>query len=71
MSVFLMRWNVVISGQEIAKTMKGLLEYHVPFFGREGLLTALTALIGPLVLLFILTRVLPPWLDKPAATGNR
>ncbi len=71
MSVFLMRWNVVISGQEIAKTMRGLLDYHVPLLGREGLLVALTALIGPFVLLWIFTRVLPPWLDKPATTGDR
>ena len=70
MSVFLMRWNVVISGQEIAKTMRGLLDYHVPLLGREGLLVALTALIGPLVLLWIFTRVLPPWLDKSTTTGN-
>lgn len=71
MSVFLMRWNVVISGQEIAKTMRGLLDYHVPLLGREGLLVALSALIGPFVLLWIFTRVLPPWLDKPATTGDR
>lgn len=71
MSVFLMRWNVVISGQEIAKTMRGLLDYHVPLLGREGLLVALIALFGPFVLLGIFTRVLPPWLDKPATTGDR
>lgn len=71
MSVFLMRWNVVISGQEIAKTMRGLLDYHVPLLGREGLLVALSALIGPFILLWIFTRVLPPWLDKPATTGDR
>jgi len=28
MNVFLMRWNVVIGGQEIAKTMRGLLHYQ-------------------------------------------
>jgi len=71
LQVYLMRWNVVISGQEIAKTMKGLLYYHVPLLGREGLLVTMTALIGPLVLLFIFTRILPPWLDRPAAAGQR
>ncbi|MDH3229270.1 MAG: polysulfide reductase NrfD [Alphaproteobacteria bacterium] len=67
MQVFLMRWNVVISGQEIAKTMRGLLTYHVPIFGGEGLIVALSALFGPLVLLWIFTWILPPWLDRPAA----
>ncbi len=71
LQVYLMRWNVVISGQEIAKTMKGLLYYHVPFLGREGLLVTLTALIGPLVLLFVLTRILPPWLDRSAPAAQR
>ncbi len=36
----MMCWNVVIGGQEIAKTAKGLLSYHPPLFGREGLLAA-------------------------------
>ena len=30
LSVFMMRWNVVIGGQELAKTGQGLLEYGVP-----------------------------------------
>jgi Ni/Fe-hydrogenase subunit HybB-like protein len=61
MSVFMMRWNVVIGGQEISKTMKGLLDYHLPFWGREGLLAAICVLIAPLILLWILTRLFPPW----------
>ncbi len=53
MNVFLMRWNVVIGGQEIAKTMRGLLHYHDPG-GRDGLAVALTVLACPLVSLSIL-----------------
>ncbi len=60
MNVFLMRWNVVIGGQEIAKTMRGLVYYHDPG-GREGLAAALAVLSGPFILLAILTRVMPPW----------
>ena len=50
-SVFMMRWNVVIGGQEISKTGKGLLSYHLPFFGKEGALVAivLTCAAGPVV----------------------
>jgi Ni/Fe-hydrogenase subunit HybB-like protein len=60
-SVFMMRWNVVIGGQEISKTGKGLLSYTTPILGQEGLLTALAVLIAPLVLLVVIIRFLPPW----------
>jgi Ni/Fe-hydrogenase subunit HybB-like protein len=60
-SVFMMRWNVVIGGQEISKTMRGLLDYQLPIWGREGLLASISVLIAPLVLLWILTRLFPPW----------
>lgn len=61
LSVFMMRWNVVIGGQEISKTMKGLLSYHLPIWGPEGLLAAIGVLVAPLVLLWIMTRLFPPW----------
>jgi predicted membrane protein len=60
-SVFMMRWNVVIGGQEISKTGQGLLEYHMPIFHKEGLLATLSLLVAPLILLFTLTRLFPPW----------
>ena len=65
-SVFMMRWNVVIGGQEISKTGKGLLSYHMPFFGREGALVAILLTLAPLGLLYVLTRLFPPWADGTA-----
>jgi len=62
-SVFMMRWNVVIGGQEISKTGKGLLSYHMPFFGKEGALVAILLTLAPLALLYGLTRLFPPWAD--------
>jgi predicted membrane protein len=62
-SVFMMRWNVVIGGQEISKTGKGLLSYHLPFFGKEGALVAILVTMAPLGLLYVLTRLFPPWAD--------
>jgi tetrathionate reductase subunit C len=56
-----MRWNVVIGGQEIAKTGKGLLEYHPALFGREGILAAVAVVAAPFVLLSIMVRLFPPW----------
>jgi Ni/Fe-hydrogenase subunit HybB-like protein len=66
LSVFMMRWNVVIGGQEISKTGKGLLSYHLQFFGHEGLLVAILLLLAPLATLFGLTRFFPPWEDQAA-----
>ena len=61
LSVLMMRWNVVIGGQEIAKTGKGLLAYTPTFLGREGLLAAAFVLAAPFVLLVIMVRLFPPW----------
>jgi Ni/Fe-hydrogenase subunit HybB-like protein len=60
-SVMMMRWNVVIGGQEISKTGQGLLNYQMLIFHREGLLTAAAVVGAPLVLLAVLVRLLPPW----------
>jgi len=63
LAVLMMRYNVVIGGQEISKTGKGLLAYQPPILGREGLLAAAIVLVLPPVLLSILVRFLPPWHD--------
>ncbi len=62
-SVFMMRWNVVIGGQELSKTGKGLLSYQMPFFGMEGALVAILLTLAPLAMLFVLTQLFPPWAD--------
>ena len=63
MSVFMMRWNVVIGGQEISKTMKGLLTYIPPLYGRQGIIAGCAVMAAPFVLLWFLTRIFPPWGD--------
>ncbi|HET7363566.1 MAG TPA: NrfD/PsrC family molybdoenzyme membrane anchor subunit [Burkholderiales bacterium] len=67
LAVLMMRWNVVIGGQEIAKTGKGILAYHPAVFGREGLLAALAVLVMPFLLLSIAVRFFPPWTEPAAA----
>jgi predicted membrane protein len=62
-SVFMMRWNVVIGGQQLSKTGRGLVFYDLPFWGQEGALVAILLTIAPLVVLWILTKVFPPWDD--------
>lgn len=61
MAVLMMRWNVVIGGQEIAKTGKGLLSYHPLIFHREGLLAAASVLLIPFGLLWVMIQLFPPW----------
>ena len=63
-SVLMMRWNVVIGGQEISKTGQGLLNYQMQIWGREGLVAAASTVIAPLILLAVMVRLLPPWADN-------
>ena len=62
-SVFMMRWNVVIGGQEISKTGKGLLHYQLHAFGKEGMIIGIILTLAPILLLYGLTRIFPPWED--------
>jgi Ni/Fe-hydrogenase subunit HybB-like protein len=66
LSVFMMRWNVVIGGQEISKTGEGLLSYQMQVFGKEGLIVSLLLLLAPIATLFGATRFFPPWEDQAA-----
>jgi len=61
LAVLMMRWNVVIGGQEIAKTGKGLLTYHPLIVGREGLLAAASLIVVPFILLWVMIQLFPPW----------
>lgn len=68
MNVLLMRWNVVIGGQEISKTGKGLLTYPMALFGHESFVSAFILTIAPFVLLWVLIRLFPPWVDQSGNT---
>lgn len=58
--VFSMRWNVVIGGQLLSKSLRGLRDNYLPhLFGREGALMALALVTLPLLLLVIYNKVLP------------
>lgn len=63
-SVLAMRWNVVIGGQELSKTMQGLLSYTPPIWGREGLLATMIVFALPFGMLWVLTRLFPPWVPN-------
>jgi Ni/Fe-hydrogenase subunit HybB-like protein len=65
LNVLMMRWNVVIGGQEIGKSAKGLLTYQLPIWGHESAFTATLLTLAPFVLLIVLVRLFPPWADPP------
>jgi Ni/Fe-hydrogenase subunit HybB-like protein len=61
--IFAMRWNVVIGGQLFSKSFLGYTTYKMGFATREGLLPALILVLLPLVILWVLVRLLPPWTE--------
>jgi Ni/Fe-hydrogenase subunit HybB-like protein len=71
--VLAMRWNVVIGGQLFSKSFLGYTTYKMALVTREGLLAAIGLTILPLLFLWALVKLLPPWPDKSlheAATGD-
>jgi Ni/Fe-hydrogenase subunit HybB-like protein len=62
--IFAMRWNVVIGGQLFSKSFLGYTTYKMGFATREGLLPAIGLMILPLLILWGLVKVLPPWQQR-------
>jgi predicted membrane protein len=59
LQVLLMRFNVVIGGQLISKSGRGFVDYHLEFFGKEGVLVALLIFAGPFVAYYVISRFIP------------
>lgn len=62
--VLAMRWNVVIGGQELSKTMKGLMTFYPFWVGRESMMTVAMLFTAPFVTLYFATKLLPPWHEE-------
>ena len=62
--IFSIRWNVVIGGQLFSKSLRGLTVYKIELFGFEGLLMTIFLLVLPLVILYVLVKLLPPWMNN-------
>jgi predicted membrane protein len=62
--IFAMRWNVVIGGQLFSKSFLGYTTYKMSLITKEGLIAAVCLSILPLVFLWVLLKLLPPWPDK-------
>ncbi len=64
--ILAMRWNVVIGGQLFSKSFLGYTTYKMGFATREGSLPALALLILPVLILWGLVKLLPPWVERKA-----
>ncbi|HSM92180.1 MAG TPA: NrfD/PsrC family molybdoenzyme membrane anchor subunit [Anaeromyxobacteraceae bacterium] len=73
LQVFSMRWNIVIGGQLMSKSLRGLRSPYEPeLYGREGILAAIALFLVPFVILWLFDRLLgidePPG-DRAASAG--
>ena len=66
--IFAMRWNVVIGGQLFSKSFLGYTTYKMGLVTREGLLMAIVLTVLPLVILWVLVKLLPPWAERDSGS---
>jgi Ni/Fe-hydrogenase subunit HybB-like protein len=69
--VFAMRWNVVIGGQLISKSLRGFTSYSPTIFGEGGVLIAGGLMLLPFVILAIIVYLIPPWQEEVKFTQPR
>jgi predicted membrane protein len=68
--VFAMRWNVVIGGQILSKSLRGFLSYTPEITGPEGVLAALLIMALPFELFALIAYFIPPWREAPAGSSG-
>ncbi|OEU79682.1 MAG: polysulfide reductase [Desulfobulbaceae bacterium C00003063] len=62
--VLLMRWNVVVGGQLMSHSTRGQVTFVPEWLGREGILVAIFIMIAPVVILYILSKIFPLWMNE-------
>ncbi len=71
-SVLAMRFNVVVGGQLVSKSLSGYSKFHWPIW-HEGIIPTAGFMILPFVLLTVMVLLLPPWVgeEEPALKPAR
>jgi hypothetical protein len=65
-----MRWNIVIGGQLLSKSLRGLRSPYEPeMFGREGVLMAIALFVAPFLILWVFDRVLG--IEEPEGSAGQ
>jgi Ni/Fe-hydrogenase subunit HybB-like protein len=62
--VFTFLWNLVIGGQLPSRTLRGEIFFHAGLLGKEGILVSAIVILCPVVFLYVLTKLLPPFEEK-------
>ncbi len=62
--VFAMRWNVVIGGQLMSKSLRGFISFDPPLFGIDGIVAATLFMILPFIILAVIIYFIPPWQEE-------
>jgi Ni/Fe-hydrogenase subunit HybB-like protein len=62
--VFAMRWNVVIGGQLISKSLRGFTSYTPPLLGLEGILVSVAFMVLPFIIFAVIVYIIPPWQEE-------
>jgi Ni/Fe-hydrogenase subunit HybB-like protein len=62
--VLLMRWNVVVGGQLMSKSERGATSFHPMWLEKEGILPAIIIMIAPILILWLIGKVLPFWQEE-------
>lgn len=64
LQVLFMRWNVVIGGQLISKSMRGFTEYFPGLWDKEGLIVSFLIILIPFLLLMAFDKIFPFFKEK-------
>ena len=64
LQVLFMRWNVVIGGQLVSKSMRGFTEYFPGFFDKEGIIVSSLLILIPFILLRAWDKLFPFFEEK-------
>jgi Ni/Fe-hydrogenase subunit HybB-like protein len=67
--VFTFLWNLVLGGQLGSKSLRGSISFQPELLGKEGILASAVVVVCPLILLYVLTKILPPFEKKAEETG--
>ena len=64
LQVLLMRWNIVIGGQLMSNSTRGQVAFYPEWLGREGIIAAIIVMSAPIIILFILGKIFPFWIEE-------
>ncbi len=70
LQVLFMRWNVVIGGQLMSKSGRGSVYYEPAWLEKEGILLSLVIMVLPIVILYVLGKILPFWQDDDSTVSK-